>query len=110
MNNLPTIKDLPNIDCSDDGDAARNIINSIKLIFTPCGPCGACCEPNIIPVTTGAPIAESIVDPRDQLTGWFCEDGYRWDILTDGFGGTYTIKHRYLYNDPDEELDGCGLN
>ncbi len=110
MNNLPTIKDLPNIDCSDDGDAARNIINSIKLIFTPCGPCGACCEPNIIPVTTGAPIAESIVDPRDQLTGWFCEDGYRWDILTDGFGGTYTIKHRYLYNDPDEELDGCALN
>ncbi len=107
MNNLPTIKDLPNIDCSDDGDAARNIINSIKLLFTPCGPCGACCEPNIIPVTTAAPTNESIVDPRDQLTGWFCENGFRWDILTDGFGGTYTIKHVYKYQDPDEELDGC---
>lgn len=107
MNGLPTVKDLENIDCSDDGDAARNIINKIKLIFTPCGPCGPCCEPNIIPVTTPVPTSVPIVDPRGQLTSWFCENNKRWDVLTDGFGGTYTKEHIYGYGDQDKVLDGC---
>lgn len=107
MNGLQTADDLKNIDCSDGGDAAAKIINNIKLVFAPCGPCGKCCEPNLVPVVSTTTAAPVIVDPYGQLTSWFCSGGKRWDVLTDGLGGTFTQEHTYTDNDPDIITDGC---
>lgn len=101
MTGLKTAKDMKEMNCDEN-----EVIRNIKLIFAPCGPCGPCCEPNVFPVTTTTSNTP-IVDPAGQLTGWFCENNQRWDILTDGFGGTKTIAHVYGYNDEALTQDGC---
>lgn len=101
MSGLKTAEDLKEMNCDEN-----EVIRNIKLIFAPCGPCGPCCEPNLIPITTTT-LPPVIVDPEGQLTGWFCESSKRWDILTDGFGGTKTVEHIYGLDDPNIILDGC---
>ena len=102
MSGLKTAEDLKNMNCDEN-----EVIRNIKLIFAPCGPCGPCCEPNIVPVTTTTSKPPVIVDPAGQLTGWFCENNKRWDIITDGKGGTKTLEHEYGEDDADVEKDGC---
>lgn len=101
MTGLKTAEDLKTMNCDEN-----EVIRNIKLLFAPCGPCGPCCEPNLIPVVTDAPNIP-LVDPYGQLTGWFCENGSRWDVFTDGKGGTFTKEHEYDRNSPLRESDGC---
>ncbi len=101
MDGLPTAEDVAKMNC-DENDLAKHI----KLIFAPCGPCGPCCEPNVIRVTTTTS-RPPIVDPEGQLTGWFCENHKRWDVITDGKGGTRTVEHFYGPEDEDKIKDGC---
>ena len=102
MTGLKTAGDLKEMNYDDN-----EVIRNIKLIFAPCGPCGPCCEPNLVPVNDAITTSIPIVDPAGQLTSWFCDGGKRWDVITDGFGGTKTIEHLYLTNDPKKVADGC---
>ena len=103
MTGMKTADDLKNMD-----GQPNDVIRDIKLLFAPCGSCGPCCEPNVVvvpkPVTSGPPIN---YDPAGQLTGWYCDGNKRWDVFTDGFGGTITREHVYGADDPDREEDGC---
>ena len=81
------LKDVPTLEDEENPEDKLDVAERIRLIFSPCGPCGT--EPSIDRDRLGSMQLKEEVEPRGRLVAAWCDRYTRMGRYTDGFGGTY---------------------